>query len=310
VGRASNRKKARRQQGLRQAAHRKRRVTQGSRAGAAPQQPALPLAAAREAVKQVFGPPDEQQVPEYRTWCGGGQPVPADGPRWAAGSLGERLCSGMHLARARNAPCLLRANVPDPLAIIADPAQWRVAASVLVRAVVFDGLRVDHPAVRRLLGVLAPIAEAELAHQDALEDWSSSRWDEQQKPEFPELDGPVFQIGTCALGDATLAVMGEDPLSEVLAVLSPALDGAVPGLEGRAVADVLTGGRARPYLCELPDYVLKRMRRAFAVGGALQELADARAVPPTDILRVGLTILSVLAELCQSDSASVLRRAA
>jgi hypothetical protein len=52
------------------------------------------------------------------------------------------------------------------------------------------------------------------------------------------------------------------------------------------------------------------MRHAFSVGGALLELADARVVPPRDILRVGLTILSRLAELCQSDSASFLRRAA
>jgi hypothetical protein len=194
------------------------------------------------------------------------------------------------------------------MVIIADPAQWWVAASVLVRAVVFDGLRVDHPAVSMLLDVLAPIAQAELAHEQALDDWYSSGWDE-EKPEFPELDGPVFLIG-CALGDATLAVVGKDPLSEVLAVLSPALDGTVPGLTGPAVADVLTGGRATPYLCELPDYVLKRMHPTFAVGGALLEFADARVVPPRDILRVGLTILSVLAELCRSDSASILRRAA
>jgi hypothetical protein len=88
----------------------------------------------------------------------------------------------------------------------------------------------------------------------------------------------VFLIG-CALGDATLAVVGEDPLGEVLAVLSPALDGAVPGLEGPAVADVLISGRATRHRGELPDYVLKRMRHAFVVGGALQELADDRAVP-------------------------------
>jgi hypothetical protein len=195
------------------------------------------------------------------------------------------------------------------MVIIDNPAQWWVAASVLVRAVVFDGLRVDHPAVNILLDVLAPIAQAELAHEKALDDWYSSGWDD-EKPEFPELDGPVFLIGG-ALGDATLAVVGEDPLSEVLAVLSPALDGAVPGLAGLAVADVLTGGRATPYLCELPDYVSKRTRHSpFAVGGALQEFADARAVPPREILRVGLTILSVLAELCRSDSASILRRAA
>jgi hypothetical protein len=48
---------------------------------------------------------------------------------------------------------------------MADPGQWSAAASVLVRAVVFDRLRVDHPAVSRLLNVLAPIAEAELAHE-------------------------------------------------------------------------------------------------------------------------------------------------
>jgi hypothetical protein len=200
VGRASNRKKARRQEALRQAAHRTRPTRQGSRAGAASQQAVLALAAAREMMDQVFGAPGEQPTPEYRVWCGGGEPVPAEGLRWAAGSLGDRLFSGRHLARARNAPCLLTATVPSPMMIIADPAQWWVAASVLVRAVVFDGLRVD--------------------------------------------------------------------------------------------------------------YVLKRMHPTFAVGGALQEFADARVVPPRDILRVGLTILSVLGELCRSDSASILRRAA
>jgi hypothetical protein len=306
VGRASNRKKKRREEALRQAAHRKRRATPGSRAGTVPREAAL--AAAREAIDQLFGSPREQ-IPEYRAWCGE-RPVPAEGPRWAEGSLGERLCSGRQLAEARNAPCLLTATVPDPMLIMAHSAQWQVAANVLIRAVVFDGLRVDHPAVSRLLDVLARIAVEELEHAQDLEDWYSSGWDEEEKPEFPEMDGPVFLIGTCALGEATEAVVGEDPLAEVLAALSPSLDGAVPGLDGRAVADVLTGGRAIPYVCELPDYVLKRMRHGFSAGCALQELADARVVPPRDILRVGLTILSVLAELCKSDSPSILRRAA
>ncbi len=309
MGRASNRKRARRQEAFSQAARRKREATERARAGSAPQQPVFSLATALELLDQVFSARGEKPTPKYQAWCGGGQPVPVDRPRWAQGSLGDRLCSGRHLARARNAPCLLTATVPDRLVIIGDPKQWQAAASVLVRAVVFDGLQVDNPAVSALLDVLTSVAEAEIAHQEALEDWYSAGWDEDE-PEFPELDGPVFQIGTCALGDATLAVVGDDPLGEVLAVLSPALDGAVPGLEGRAVADILTGGRVTSYVCELPDHVLKRMGRAFAVGGALQELAEARVVPPGDILRVGLTILSVLAELCQSDSASILRRAA
>ena len=134
MGRASNRKKARRQEVLRQAAHRTRPASQGSRAEAAPQQAVLPLAAARDALDQVFGAPGEQQTPEFRAWCRGAKPVRAEGPRWAEGSLGDRLCSGIHLAWARNAPCLLTADVPDPLMIIADPAHWWVAASVLVRA--------------------------------------------------------------------------------------------------------------------------------------------------------------------------------
>ncbi len=39
--------------------------------------------------------------------------------------------------------------------------------------------------------------------------------------EQPELDGPVFLLGTCALVDTTWALVGEDPLSEVLGVLLP-----------------------------------------------------------------------------------------
>jgi hypothetical protein len=308
VGRASNRKKARRQEAVRQAAQRTRRVTQGSRADAGRQQAALAVAAAREAIDQLAAARREHPTPEYRTWCAG-QPVPAEVPRWAKGSLGERLCSSMYLARARNAPCLLTATVPDPMVITAHPAQWRKAATVLVRAVVFDGLRVDHPAVSRLLDVLAPIAAEEPEHGQDLERWYSSEWDE-EKPWFPEDDGPVWLIGSCALGDATLAVVGEDPLDDVIDALSPALAGTVPGLDGLAVADVLTGGRVIPYLCNLPDHVLQRMHRGFSVGYAVHELADGRVVPPRETLRVGLTILSVLAELCKSDSPSILRRAA
>jgi hypothetical protein len=308
VGRASNRKKERREEALRQAARRKRRATQRSRADAGRQQAALALAAARKEIDRVFGPRREQLLPEYRPWCGE-EPVPAETPRWAEGSLGQRLCSGIDLSRARSAPSLLTATIPDPILIISHPAQWRAAATVLIRAVVFDGLQADHPAVSRLLETLAPVAEAELAHLQDLEDWYGSGWDEEE-PEFPDSDGPVFLIGTCALGEATEAVAGEDPLDKVIAGLSPALDGIIPGLDGGAVADVLTGGRVTPYLCKLPDHVLKRMQRTFSAGGALIELADGRVVPPRDILRVGLTILSKVAELCKSDSPSILRRAA
>ncbi|MGH3235636.1 MAG: hypothetical protein ACRDOH_20765 [Streptosporangiaceae bacterium] len=69
---------------------------------------------------------------------------------------------------AQDAPCLLTAQIPDAAVIAADPAHWNIAMSALVRAVVFDGLTLDHPAVSMLLGALAPIAEAELAHARAV----------------------------------------------------------------------------------------------------------------------------------------------
>lgn len=96
--------------------------------------------------------------------------------------------------------------------IAADPVHWDVAADALIRAVVFDGLRLDHPAVSMLLNALAPVAEAE---------------------------------------------------------------------------------------------VLERIKHDR--GDTLRNLVAAGAVRPADVLPVGLAVLSALAQLCRSDSASVLQ---
>jgi len=217
--------------------------------------------------------------------------------------------AGTYLGEARDAPCLLTAEIPDAAAIAADPAHWNIATSALVRALIFDGLTIDHPAVSMLLGVLAPIAEAELAYYgvaDASLHGAGTDWDEAE-PEFPELDGPVFLLGGRALVDAVWAAVGEDRLSEVLGVLVPVLDGAVPGLDDRVAADALIGAFATHYRCEQPGdaEVLQRIGRPG--GNALENLA-AGAVPPRDVLPVGLTMLSALARLCQSDSVSLLQR--
>ena len=130
--------------------------------------------------------------------------------------------------------------------IAADPAHWNVATDALVRAVVFDGLGLDHPAVSTLLEVLAPIAEAELAYRkaaDAAIYQIATDWDEDE-PEFPQLDGPVFLLGTCVLVDAVWAAVGEDPLNDVLGVLLPMLNDAVPGLDSQVAADALIGSAA------------------------------------------------------------------
>ena len=208
---------------------------------------------------------------------------------------------------------MLTTDIPEAMVIASDPGHWNVAARALVRAVVFDGLTVDHLVVSRLLNALAPVAAAELAYREAIEDWlhRGGMEDGDDEPEFPELDGPVFLLGTCALVDATWAVVGEDPLSEVLGELLPVLDHAIPGLEGRVVADALIGAFATHYRCEQPGdaAVLERIRRPDS-GDALENLVAIGAVPPSDILPVGLRVLSALAGLCRSDSVSFLRRAA
>ena len=72
---------------------------------------------------------------------------------------------------------------------------------------------------------------------------------------------------------------------------------AVPGLEGRVVADALIGAFATHYRCEQPGDagVLERIRRPDS-GDAPENLVATGAVPPRDILPVRLKVLSALAD--------------
>jgi hypothetical protein len=307
VGRASNRKKAQRQAGLSAG-----QASRKSRADAETQQAMHLLVSGLQTLVREGNERKEREAAARRIWSGGAEPVPAEAPGWREDSLGDRFFAGTHLEQTRNAPCLATAQIPDAAVIAADPGHWNVAASVLIRAVTFDGLTLDHPAVSTLLEVLAPIAEAELAYGQAADAWlhrPGADWDEDE-PDFPEMDGPVFLLGACALVDAVWAAVGEDPLSDVLGVLVPALDAAVPGLAGQAAADALIAAFATEYRCELPGdaEVLERIK--YHGGDALENLVAAGAVPPAGILPVGLSLLSALAQLCRSDSASILQRPA
>jgi hypothetical protein len=102
----------------------------------------------------------------------------------------------------------------------------------------------------------------------------------------------------------------KDPLSEVLGVLAPVLDGIIEGLDGHFVADALIGAFARHYRPEQPGDAEVLERVGHYGGSALENLVAAGAVPPGDILPVGLTLLSALAQLCLSDSPSLLQRTA
>lgn len=307
MGRASNRKKAQRLSGLTS-----RQARQQSRVDAARHEALRVIAAGAQALVQETKARQDRQSAARRTWCGGAEPVPAKAPRWAKDSLGDRFFSSTFLDRARSAPCLATAQIPDAAVIAADAAHWNVAADALIRAAVFDGLGLDHPAVGTLLEILAPIAEAEVAYHkaaDAAMYGPGLDWDE-DVPEFPEEDGPVFAVGGCALVDAVWASVGEDPLRDVLGVLVPVLEDAVPALDGQVIADALIGAFATEYRCELSGdaEVLERIKHHG--GDALRNLVDAGAVAPVGVLPVGLAVLSALAQLCRSDSASVLHRVA
>jgi hypothetical protein len=295
MGRASNRKQANRQAGhTRQTRKAMRLLESGLRA------------MARETTDRK-----QREATVARAWCGGREPVPAEAPAWPQGSLGDRFRNAF-LDDARSGPSLLTAQLPDAAVVAADPAHWSVATNALIRAVAFDGLSVDHPAVRTLLQTLAPVAEAEFAHHKAADAWFSLDPSDREGPEprFPELEAPGFLLGTCALIDATWAIVGEDPLSEVLDVLLPVLDRTVPGLDGQVIADALIGAFAHHYRCEQPGdaEVLQRIGRE--TGDPLENLVACGAVPPANVLPVGLMILSALAGFCRSSSSSVLQPAA
>ena len=295
MGRASNRKKANRQTGhTRQARRAMRLLENGLRT-----------------LIQETTERRQREAAACRAWWGGREPAAAEAPRWPEGSLGDRFRNGS-LEDARNAPSLVSAQIPDAAVIASDPAQWNVATSALIRAVAFDGLAVDHPAVRTLLDALAPVAQAEFAYREAADAWFNLAPSEREGPEpqFPELEGPVFLLGTCALVDATWAIVGEDPLTEVLGVLLPVLNSTASDLDGQIIADALIGAFAHHYRCELPGDAEMLQRIGREAGDALENLVAFGAIPPADALRVGLMILSTLAGFCHSGSSSVLHPAA
>ena len=249
----------------------------------------------------------EREATARWIWSGGAEPVPAVAPPWREGSLGERFCDGFFLREARKAPCLATAEIPDAAVIAAHPGHWNVATNALVRAVVYDGLGLDHPVVSTVLEVLAPIAEAELAYGEAADAAMyqiGTDWDDE--PEFPEQDGPVFLLGVCALMDALWAAVGQDSLCEIRGVLLPALRDALPSLDAQAAADALFGAFAKHYQSEQPGDAELVERIGQVQGDALVNLVRAGAVKPADVLPVGLRLLSALAQLCRSNSASLL----
>ena len=270
MGRASKRKKAQRQAG----GPNLRRIKQDARSPAATQGLLFNL----DAMVQLAGERVSRRSIALQAWLGDTEPTSAETPSWPQGSLGHRLLAGTRLGEAQDAPSLLTAKLPDAQTIDADPPHWTIATEALIRAVVFDGLSLDHPAVSTLLDILTPVVEDEIDHMRFLDD---------DEIGFPVLDGPVLLLGR-ALAEAAWAAVGDDSLADVDDVLElaldEALDGAVPDLDGAALVGV------------------------FGSDNPLEILAVEDDVPPKDILPVGLVTLSAIARLCLSSSHSILQR--
>ena len=236
---------------------------------------------------------------------GGVTPVPAEVPQWEDGSLGDYFFTEPVIARAAAAPPAAVAALPPPARLLADGSAREAVASVLIRAVVLDGLPAAGPAVGALLEALAPVIEWEAGHfgQPASD------------AEAEEIvTGPAFVTGS-ALAEAARAVIAEDRIAPVLEFLEPVLDAALAplglpaGLTGAAVARALACAAAHAYDFTDPGdtELLNQLDPSSATSqNPLETLVTDKLLAPRDALLAGLAVLAALAGLCRTNAASAL----
>ena len=238
-------------------------------------------------------------------WSGGSEPEPAAIPKWPDDSVGDRFFNTRCIADATEAPPIVGATLPAPEEMAATPELWVVATSALVRAVVLDGVTVNHPAVSTVIALLEPVVKRELAYYA-----DETTWDE-----YPESDVPLRLLGDEVLMDATWAIVGDDSLASVLALLERRLDTAfdTPGrpasLTGRAAGQALIRAFPGHFECRAPgdEACLGRLRATGRTSSnPLCDLVRDKVIAPEDALPVGLTILAALAALARTSAFSVL----
>jgi hypothetical protein len=299
MGKASNQKKKRRQ-GI-----------GPSRADLESQRNLEQLARAARDISTMFAKRREHRAAVGRIWWRGGEPEPADIPTWAEGSAGERFFGDTKMKEYAVAPRLATAEIPSAEAFAADSGNWDAAMSALIRAVVLDGVPISDPLVTRVIQLLRPAVDAEIeyAEADGRGSWSFGR----DEDEFPEEDGPIFLLGGYCLVDATWAVIGLDPLREILDVLGPRLDAAVAELNctlkptGKMLAEALIRAAASFYQLDEDPADAETMRQlgGKTVGNSLEHLILEKEIAPADVLTIGLAMLTALADLCRTAEASV-----
>ncbi len=239
---------------------------------------------------------------------GGATPVPAEVPQWEDGSLGDFFFTEPAIAGAAAAPPAAEAVLPTPERMLALGSAREAVASLLIRAVVFDGLPAAGPTIGMVLEHLAPVIEWEAGHfglpvSDA---------------EAEEIvTAPAFVIGS-ALIEAARAVIAEDRIAPVLEFLEPVLDEALAPLglsaelTGAAAGRALACAVARAYLFTDPEdtALLNQLDPDMTTSeNALETLVIDKLLTPQGALLAGLAVLAALAGLCRSNAASVLQAA-
>jgi hypothetical protein len=300
MGKASNQKKKRRQ------------GTGVSRADLESQRALKQLAGAAQKLGGMFEARREHLAAVSRSWRRGAEPEAAEMPDWAEGSAGDRFFEDSRMKKYAVAPRLATAEIPSAEAFAADSGHWDIAVSALIRAVVLDRVPITDPLVTKVIRLLGPAVDAEV--QYAASGGRVSQPIGGVEGGFPEDDAPVFLLGACCLVDATWAVVGLDPLRDVLDYLGPRLDAALAELNctlkpsGKMLAETLLRAAADFYrLDEEPaDAETMRQLGGKCEGNPLDCLISEKAIEPADVLTIGLAVLATLADLCRTAEASVL----
>jgi hypothetical protein len=239
---------------------------------------------------------------------GGMTPVPAEIPQWEDGSLGDFFFTEPVIAKAAAAPPATVAVLPPSERMLAYGSDREAVASVLIRAVVFDGLPAAGPAIGVLMEHLAPVIEWEAGHLGR--PVSDAEADE-------TVTGPAFFTGS-ALVEAARAVIAEDRIAPVVKFLEPLLDAALAPLglpaelTGAAAARALACAAAHAYTFTDPrdTALLNQLDPDGSTSeNALETLVTDKLLAPRDAPLAGLALLAALAGLCRTNAVSVLPEA-
>lgn len=232
---------------------------------------------------------------------GSATPVAATVPKWAEGSLGDYFFTEPSVTKAAQLPPLSEAVLPTPETLAADSRYSAATSSLLVRAVVLDGVPASDAAITAVIDLLTPLVEREMA------------LDRHDKGYCPEdaIQAPLWVIGVDALLEATRSVIADDRIAPVLALLESRLAPVLAPLNvpGPAAARALVCAVAHHYFFENPEdtETLNRLDEDRSTSeNALETLIKDKDLVPADAIRAGLAMLAVLADLCRTNAKSAL----